>query len=677
MSTHSRGPRWPFIVAMATALGLAVTSAIAGDLSNALYPDAQSGSFPVQDANGTYAYSTTAGDLKVCKDSTLAECSEINADVGTFFCSAPISDVATDACIDGGRDAYPISTGANQVGGNRYRKAGIGMRAFTGVTAAGCAAGHQNVTMTVITPTAAGTTSTVTTCTEAGTWSACGGTNNACATGLGACLAAATGVGITVQTNNVYITPASGTLNVTLTSSADPDCATKVQAANGAIYDYGAVTTSGLLTCTASSSGCTELSQDLTPQLGGDLDLQGFDVYGKAVNTTDTAADASSISCGQSQYWGAAPTAGGACYLGGGVGVRKVAVVAAAIENDTLVIAGIKGGVATSATWTYNAGGIGTCAALTNSQCAVLLVNYCNTNGPALGIASCACADATCTVATVGFVPSVDTIALKLTASDASQTVTMGSDGQIALSGGGTAAGASSGVPAYIGTTSTGNLCVFSGTTPAACAYPGGGTTPGFSGGPTGTLPLSFYGTQYTFNAASGGMQLLTGGVLSLSTDASRAKLSSPADNETQQTGSAATTGFRLNSSVDNKLLITGRTNNTTAALLYSYPKTITTADDAGGTHAATTINPADANTVLLACNDTDGCTATITETAAVLGMQVELLCNGTGPHTDFADSAGVLELAGGAAFVCAPMMSIDLRYNGTAWLEHSRSGSL
>jgi len=111
------------------------------------------------------------------------------------------------------------------------------------------------------------------------------------------------------------------------------------------------------------------------------------------------------------------------------------------------------------------------------------------------------------------------------------------------------------------------------------------------------------------------------------------------------------------------------------ANMAYSFPKTITTADDAGGTHAATTINPADANYIIAECNDTQGCTATITETSAAAGMSSTIMCAGTGAHTDFADSGGVLELTG--ALVCAPLMSMLITYNGTAWVEHSRSGAL
>jgi hypothetical protein len=134
-------------------------------------------------------------------------------------------------------------------------------------------------------------------------------------------------------------------------------------------------------------------------------------------------------------------------------------------------------------------------------------------------------------------------------------------------------------------------------------------------------------------------------------------------------------TGSRLNLATSGVALITGSTS-TTPALAYSYPKEVIVADDGAGTHAAMTLNLADSNHITATCNDATGCTATITETSAANAMPVRIVCAGTGAHTDFADSAGVLELVGGAAFECAPMMSMTVYHNGTAWVEASRTGA-
>jgi hypothetical protein len=341
------------------------------------------------------------------------------------------------------------------------------------------------------------------------------------------------------------------------------------------ITSTGAITAGGLLTCNAGSSGCesdpqidtiTASKYCVADALGvaidcatnaptsigdgatvatGDVILGGRDVVGNSVKTTDAAPDASSITAGQSAYWGATAgtnSTGGATYIGGGIGARKVAVVAAAIENDTLVIAGIKGGVATSATWTYNAGGIGTCAALTNSQCAVLLVNYCNTNGPALGIASCACADATCTVATVGFIPAMDTTRLLLTASDASQTVTMGTNGGLVLTN-------STGVSA-----APTQLWDCGGTATRGCLTLGN-TSGGVAGGVLVSADIgSFLSSNYSVAPISA----------SYYTDGAGARLDLGTDGKVTVTNAAATAGFALDGTTDAKLLMTGRASATT-----------------------------------------------------------------------------------------------------------------
>jgi hypothetical protein len=107
--------------------------------------------------------------------------------------------------------------------------------------------------------------------------------------------------------------------------------------------------------------------------------------------------------------------------------------------------------------------------------------------------------------------------------------------------------------------------------------------------------------------------------------------------------------------------------------ITYSYPCTLTIADDGGGTHAAGTMAPECGNTVICDCNDSTGCTITVTEGDTVDGMQV-VIVGDTATHCDFADSAGVLELAGGTAFAMGDGDTLSLLYIGDTWVETSRS---
>jgi hypothetical protein len=105
-------------------------------------------------------------------------------------------------------------------------------------------------------------------------------------------------------------------------------------------------------------------------------------------------------------------------------------------------------------------------------------------------------------------------------------------------------------------------------------------------------------------------------------------------------------------------------------AMIYSGPKTITTVDSgADANPAATTISPDDANTIILVCNDDDGCTGTLDETGAAAGMASKLVALG-GYTTTIADSAGVIETTGGAAIVLTPLDSVQLLYDGAQWIQ-------
>ena len=100
-------------------------------------------------------------------------------------------------------------------------------------------------------------------------------------------------------------------------------------------------------------------------------------------------------------------------------------------------------------------------------------------------------------------------------------------------------------------------------------------------------------------------------------------------------------------------------------------PTTSTTVADGAGTHAATSLAPVAASSYLIVCEDTDGCTVTLSEVGAVAGMQVTLVYSGAN-HSDFSDSAGVSELS--AALAMDANDALVLFYSGSAWVEVSRS---
>jgi hypothetical protein len=144
---------------------------------------------------------------------------------------------------------------------------------------------------------------------------------------------------------------------------------------------------------------------------------------------------------------------------------------------------------------------------------------------------------------------------------------------------------------------------------------------------------------------------------------------------------------------VDYALKVNGETNDGTltwmedeAAWTFAnpvahVPQTITCADSTDGNHSAcggaATLT---SNVVQLVCNDADGCTLTLAETG--YSGTVSGLVTIVGPaanHVDLADSAGVLELDGGAAFAMVALDTLQLVYApaATAWLEASRHTDL
>lgn len=109
--------------------------------------------------------------------------------------------------------------------------------------------------------------------------------------------------------------------------------------------------------------------------------------------------------------------------------------------------------------------------------------------------------------------------------------------------------------------------------------------------------------------------------------------------------------------------------------LVIHTPQAVTCADDAAGTNAALTITPTAAY-IELTSADAHGCNVTMGETGMVAGTVVTIcVVSVTAGAVNFADSAGVTELAG--AFASNVNDCITLRYgNTTTWREVSRSAN-
>lgn len=101
--------------------------------------------------------------------------------------------------------------------------------------------------------------------------------------------------------------------------------------------------------------------------------------------------------------------------------------------------------------------------------------------------------------------------------------------------------------------------------------------------------------------------------------------------------------------------------------------KAVTTAANGGGTAAAVTITFTGERIQLHTCNDTDGCTATMAETNAFQGAELTII-NVSANAIAFADSSGVIETTGGAAYSMAQYQGLHLRYLSDRWSEIARS---
>lgn len=98
----------------------------------------------------------------------------------------------------------------------------------------------------------------------------------------------------------------------------------------------------------------------------------------------------------------------------------------------------------------------------------------------------------------------------------------------------------------------------------------------------------------------------------------------------------------------------------------------VTIADNGGGTPAASTISMSNTS-YKITCNDADGCDVTLGESGALDG-QVVTLTNISANTVNFADTAGVSELAG--VFAAGQWDTISVRYVDDRWVETSRSNN-
>jgi hypothetical protein len=94
-------------------------------------------------------------------------------------------------------------------------------------------------------------------------------------------------------------------------------------------------------------------------------------------------------------------------------------------------------------------------------------------------------------------------------------------------------------------------------------------------------------------------------------------------------------------------------------------------ADSGDGNAATATLNPT-SNVVIVSCADSDGCDITMGESDTV--VRVVSIVNDTANAANFADTAGVSEIAG--AFAMGDNDSLTLVYNGSEWVEVSRSNN-
>ena len=112
----------------------------------------------------------------------------------------------------------------------------------------------------------------------------------------------------------------------------------------------------------------------------------------------------------------------------------------------------------------------------------------------------------------------------------------------------------------------------------------------------------------------------------------------------------------------------------TASGMLYSTVQAATCTSTEDGNLGALTIAPT-SNVVSITNSDVDGCNITMSETGAVAGATVRLfVISNAGGVVNFADSAGVSELAG--AFAADINDSLTLTYIVSTWIEGARSAN-
>lgn len=119
------------------------------------------------------------------------------------------------------------------------------------------------------------------------------------------------------------------------------------------------------------------------------------------------------------------------------------------------------------------------------------------------------------------------------------------------------------------------------------------------------------------------------------------------------------------NLSLDDNVIVRDR-------LVTSPQSGITVASDGAGTAAAFTITPT-ASFLNVTCNDTDGCTPTLSETGAVDGTIIRVN-HLTANAVTYADTSGVSETAG--AFAAGQYDTITFLYASDRWIELARSNN-
>lgn len=102
-------------------------------------------------------------------------------------------------------------------------------------------------------------------------------------------------------------------------------------------------------------------------------------------------------------------------------------------------------------------------------------------------------------------------------------------------------------------------------------------------------------------------------------------------------------------------------------------PATITCPDNGVGASAAACTLAFNGSSVSYTCSDADGCDVTLSEISAEDGRHVQIV-NVSANAANFADTAGVSELAGAAAL--GQYDSLTVLYTADRWVELHRSNN-